>query len=231
MPMRNPVRLIFTLLLGAIAPVGARAATIGQIDTFQDGTTQGWVTAILGSPNPAPPVNVPTGGPLGAGDSFMQLTSLGTLGPGGRLVVINPAQWTGNYIAAGITSISMDVRNLGATDLYLRLLFEDPMGAPPIDVATTSAVFLAAGGGWTSINFSVAAANLTAISGSVNTVLQNTTAFRIFNSQDPTFPGPPSESILGVDNIRAGGVPEPGAWTMLAGGLSLLLAVRLRRRP
>jgi hypothetical protein len=230
MPMRKPVELILMLALSAMLSGRARAATIGQIDTFQDGTTQGWVTALLGSPNPSPPVNVPSGGPLGAGDGFLQLTSLGTLGPGGRLVAINPAQWTGNYIAAGITSISMDFKNLGATDIFLRLLFEDPMLAPPVDVATTSAVFLAAGGGWTSISFSVAAANLTAISGSVNTVLQNTTAFRIFNSQDPTFPGPPSESILGVDNIRADGVPEPGAWTMFAGGLSVLLAVRLRSR-
>lgn len=220
--------LLGTLILGAVS---SQATTIGQVDNFQDGTTQGWVVGLLGTPSPVPPVNVPNGGPLGAGDNYLELNSIGGSGAGNRLVVINPAQWTGNYISAGITSISMDVNNLGSTDLFLRLLFENPMGAPPTDVAaTTASVFLAAGSGWTTVSFGVAEADLTALSGSVSTVLSNVTILRIYDSAALTFPGPPSVSTLGVDNITAGGVPEPGAWTMLAGGLAALLAGGLRRR-
>ena len=38
-----------------VAPLAASALTIGQVDTFESGTTQGWVVSLLGNPNPAPP--------------------------------------------------------------------------------------------------------------------------------------------------------------------------------
>ena len=225
--MRRAAWLIGTLILGAGASL--QAATIGQIDNFENGTTQGWTVSLLGSPHPAPPVNIATGGPLGAGDNYLQLTSVGGSGAGNRMLVINPAQWTGNYIAAGITSISMDVNNNGGSDLFLRLLFENPMGMPPTDVAATSSVFVPAGSGWTHISFGVAESNLTALAGSVHTVLLNTTAIRIYDSAALDFPGPAVVARLGVDNIAAAGVPEPGAWSLLGGGLAALIAAGMRR--
>src|SRR5215212_9214500 len=86
------------LALGMAMP--AHAVSLGQTDTFENGTTQGWVTALLGSPNPLPPANVPTGGPAGANDNFLLLTSRGGGGPGSRLTGINTSQWAGNYAAA-----------------------------------------------------------------------------------------------------------------------------------
>lgn len=81
-------------------PRFASAVTVDQVDTFEDGTTQGWVVGLLGSAHPAPPINVPTNGPAGAGDHFLQLTAVGGDFAGSRLTVINATQWGGNYVAA-----------------------------------------------------------------------------------------------------------------------------------
>jgi hypothetical protein len=206
-----------------VGPLAASALTIGQVDTFESGTTQGWVVSLLGNPNPALPANIPTGGPAGAGDHFLQLTAVGGGGPGSRLTVINASQWAGNYPAAGVTAIAMDVRNLGASDLALRLLFEDPGFGPPNNTAvSTTAITLPAGGDWTHVVFPIAASDLSATLGSVDAALAGATAIRIFHSTTPSFPGAAIVAQLGVDNIRA--VPEPGAAMMIAlgiGGLAL----------
>src|SRR6185295_5265377 len=95
-----------TLMIAiAFAPSTAAGASIGLKDTFQDGTTDGWFAG--GGPGggvpPVPPQVIPTGGPEGAGDQFLQITSNGIAGTAGsRLVALNAAQWAGNYLAAGI---------------------------------------------------------------------------------------------------------------------------------
>jgi hypothetical protein len=206
----------------------AQAVIVGQIDNFEDGTVQNWTTNLLGMGTGAPlPQNVASGGPLGLGDNYMQLTSLGGSGAGSRLVGMNLAQWAGNYTAAGVTAIAMDLRNTGNTDLTIRLLFEDPMGGAPTNVAASNtSIFLAAGGGWTHAVIPVLSANLTALEGSATTVLSNTTLLRIYHSPTLTFPGPAVAGQLGVDNITA--VPEPA--TLAAVGCGLLALARRRRR-
>jgi hypothetical protein len=106
--MRFMLRACFvvTIIFGSMT-----AATIGQVDTFQDGTTMGWFVPGM-SPNP--PANSPTGGPGGIGDAYLALSSNGGMGPGGRLAVLNDSQWAGDYLAAGIVMISMDVQNFGS---------------------------------------------------------------------------------------------------------------------
>ena len=83
------------------------------IDDFEDGTTAGW---HVGDPaqHPAPPVNVSTGGPAGAGDAYLQLQALGGSGAGSRLSVLNLSQWTGDF--TGVPAIEMDVNNFGPED-------------------------------------------------------------------------------------------------------------------
>ena len=80
----------------------AKAISTGQTDTFQNGTLSNWLTGGT------QPTNVATGGPLGSGDGFMELTADGS-GSNSRLTVLNRTQWTGNYIAAGVNEIDSKV--------------------------------------------------------------------------------------------------------------------------
>jgi hypothetical protein len=208
------------------------AVSIGQVDTFEDGTTQNWTVAVgpLGGLHPSPPANIATGGPAGADDNFLQLTSIGGGGAGSRLVALNLTQWAGDYTAAGVTSISLDARNLGNSDLTLRLLFEDPIPGPPLNIAVTAPFFLPAGGDWTSVTFLVDAANLTAIQGDVNTLLQQVTMLRILHSPNAVFPPPEIIAQLGVDNISANGaatpIPEPGSVSLAVLGAAMLTLLK-----
>jgi hypothetical protein len=207
------------------------------VDTFEDGTTMGWF--VPDPTNPVPPENVATGGPAGAGDSYLELESTGQPGPGGRLSVLNESQWTGNYLAAGIIAIAMDVNNFGPDEVTLRLLFEDfDAPGPPANLVTTlTDIVVPANSGWMSIVFDLSAANLIALLGSVDEALSEVDVLRLFHNPDATFPGPPIGPprvavTLGVDNIRAiRQVPEPATAALLVGGMAaaLLRARRSRR--
>ena len=209
-----------------VSPGIAFAVTYGQIDTFEDGSTQDWTVALGGfGPHPAPPQNISTGGPAGADDNFLLLTAIGGNGPGSRLTVINPAQWGGNYLAAGVTAISMDVKNLGFSDLALRLLFEDPVGGPPTNVAvSTNSILVPAGSDWITVAFPITALDLTALEGDVTAALTNATETRLFHNLAAGFPGSAVVSQLGVDNIAA--VPAPPAALLLTTGLAGLWFLR-----
>ncbi|MGH9629991.1 MAG: PEP-CTERM sorting domain-containing protein [Bryobacteraceae bacterium] len=207
------------------------AVTVGQIDTFEDGTTLGW---HVPGPSPTPPANVPNDGPLGAGDAYLELVATGGAGPGGRLAVLNDSRWTGNYLAAGITAVRMDVNNFGPDDLFLRLLFEDfgPPG-PPVNLAlSATAVMVPANSGWRTIFFPVTPSDLVVdVFGTVTGALTDTNTLRIFHNPEPTFPGPGVgiplvNATLGVDNITAV-VPEPGTMALLFCGLLVLVSRRL----
>ena len=114
---------LFALLLLLVRP--ADAVIVGQIDDFQDGTTANWTNgAIIGI---TPVTNIATGGPAGAGDRFIQITSDGS-GPGGRLTVFNRDQWLGDYVSGGIKAVEVDLRNQGAVNLSIRLAFKNGPG-------------------------------------------------------------------------------------------------------
>jgi len=216
------------ILACLLAPRLGVAVTLEQLDDFEDGTTQGWVVGIgIGASHPAPPANIATGGPAGAEDNFLLLTSVGGNGAGNRLTVINPFQWSGDYPAAGVTEIEMDVRNFGGTNLALRLLFEDPAGGPPSNEAVSSnAISVPSGSDWTHVVFPITPGDLTAVLGSVGAALSNATAIRIFHGTTAAFPGNPIAAQLGVDDIRA--APEPAAAALLAFAVAALALLRSR---
>jgi hypothetical protein len=225
-----PAMIVALLVVTLFQPPLASGLTVGQADTFEDGTTQNWVVGLLGAPHPAPPQNIPTGGPAGAGDNFLLLTAIGGSGAGNRLTVINATQWTGNFVAAGIDHITMAVNNLGSSDLALRLLFEDSMGGPPTNAAfSTDAVSVPSGSGWMPVVFPITPADLTAELGDVTAALTNSTIMRLYHSPAPGFPGPAVVASLGVDNITAAAVPVPVSALLFSSGLAAML-FRQRRK-
>jgi hypothetical protein len=223
--------LTLTLTVG-LAATATPAPILGQVDTFAAGTA-GW---SVGEQHPSPP-SVVTGGPGGAADSYLQLRSIGGAGAGSRLSAFNEAQWAGDYLAANIAAISMDVRNDGPQDVVLRLLLAGPFGAmgPQNVVVTSDARSLAAGSGWTAVTFSLRPSDLVVLLGSANGALSQATELRLFHNPAPFFAGPPESgsppvvATVGIDNITArAAVPEPGSALLL--GLGAAWCVTRRRR-
>jgi hypothetical protein len=218
----------------ALSPDPARAApAIGQVDTFESGTTSGWLTGVgpFGAVPPVPPQVVSDGGPTGAGDAYLQITASGGSGPGSRLAVLNGSQWTGNFSGAGVGAIEMDLRNFGTSDLVVRLLLENPVQAPPTDEAVTLVgAQLPAGGPWVRVVFPLLPSALAPVIGDPNQLLGGVTFLRIIHSVGADRPDP-IVGVLGVDNIRAVAapvaVPEPASALMFGMGL---LGLGLSRR-
>ena len=225
--------LVLIVAFVASASTSARAVAIGHTDTFQSGTTQNWVAGggpLLQNP-PVPPHVLLSGGPAGASDPFLVLTSSGGAGPGSRLTAFNIlAQWADNYLTNGVSAIEMDLRNLGPTVLTIRLEFENPFGGGDRAV-TNFGMTLAPGSDWTHALFPVSLNELTPLSGTVADALANTTVLRILHASGPTDPQPIA-GVLGIDNIAATGniaaVSEPATiWIALT---ALMFFTLLRSR-
>ena len=172
-----------------------------------------------------------SGGPAGIGDHYLQLSSNGQLGIGGKLTTFNLQQWLGNYIAQGVTAIEIDLRNSGTTAVNIRLAFkaQNLMNSPGY---LSAPVILAPGGAWQHVSISLAPANMIAVGGpsAYNTFFSSGIGdARIINEVGTSNLN--GDLIIGqvdIDNIHA--VPEPAAVELLAlGGLLLIVAIRFRR--
>ena len=215
--------LLATALLALLLSARpAHAITAGQIDTFQDGTTNDWTNGGL-----APPIeNISDGGPGGAGDHYIQVTADGS-GAGGRLTTFNNIQWSGDYISAGINTIEIDLLNQSAVNLSIRLAFriETFQIAPGY---LSPAMLLPVGSGWQHFSIPITAANLIPVDGpaAFNTFFATITEMRIIHEVGTTnLNGDSVVGQLGIDNIHA--IPEPTATTLAASGLVALVALCL----
>jgi hypothetical protein len=210
-------------LLFCISPAGA--VSIGQTDNFQDGTTMDWSNGdVIGS---IPVTNISTGGPAGAGDSYIRLTADGS-GSGGKLTAWNRTQWLGNYIAAGVTAIEVDLLNQSAVTLSIRLAFKNgPGGGASAPGYMTQAIVLPVASGWQHATLSLS--NLIAVNNPAPWSSFFIGEVRFIHSVGTTsLSGSTVVGQLGIDNVHA--VPEPTTMTLLTGGLLVLAAGFVRKK-
>ncbi len=174
------------------------AATLNYVDTFQSGTTLNWV-------GQSSPTNVSTGGPDGAEDHFLRIDSSFN----GHLATFNSVlPWTGDYTAAKIKAIEMDLNQLidvGEND--------DPVGIRlyVIGGGGTFASTLSkpiASNDWKRYQFGLGAADMTDVFGGGNLAAtlaaMDKILIRYSVSTIPTAPGSQQSitATLGIDNIR-----------------------------
>ena len=215
---------IGALILAHAVQLGATIIP-GQVDDFEDGGLQSWQAG--GSVNPVGPTNVSTGGPTGVDDNFLRLRSNGSTSAGGKLVAFNADQWAGDYLTMGVGSFQIQVNNLGATDLVLRLILENSTVGQ--SAGTLTPVHLPAGSGWSTVSFSLAPDNLSG--GIASTVLSNVTTLNLVHSPNAIIARSSAPNIvaeLGVDNSVAVPIPEPTTLLMAASGAVIMLVHRRR---
>ena len=200
--MKTNAIILLTAVCFLFGTMTARAIVTDQIDDFQDGTTQGWTGGSL-----SPVAPIASGGPAGVGDRYLQASTAIF-----HLATKNKLQWTGDYLAAGVVAIEMDLNSFGPTDLTVRILIFGPGGT----YASTALTPLPTGGGWGHYVFSLAAADLVHVTGSFKVpdgtgvladTLANVNTLLIRHDRlIPTIPGyhpPHVAATLGIDNVHA----------------------------
>jgi len=226
---RMHAMLISLGALGALAAAApALGIALGQLDDFQDGTTEFWVGG--GGTFSPPPANIASGGPDGQDDRYLRISATNShLGTNNT----TPA-WTGNYNAAQVAKIAVYLNNTGPNPLEVRLTVFGPGGT----FTATNEQHLDPSSGWIIRDFNLDASSLTyrPLSGGTGILADtladvNTLLFRHDPDPiDPTGTGENVTSTLGIDNIRA--LPEPGSVAQLTAGVAaLVLARSVRRRP
>jgi hypothetical protein len=203
----------FVLLVVALP---AQALPPLPSDDFEDGTVRSW--------GGSPTSNAPNSGPAGTGDNALRVES------SNRVVVMNQSQWTGNYVAAGIKQISMDVRHQNDFPLALRLgIANGPLGpgGSGDTYVTDDSLAVANDRLWHRIIFKVTAADFvatasnTTITPDAAVALANVTVLRVLHNPNPMdFTGAVGPATFFLDNITASTVPEPGAAGLLIAGIA-----------
>jgi hypothetical protein len=194
------------IVLSLLIAAQATAVTYDQVDDFQDPDdgTFGWrgssgATAI--------PRRVVSGGPGGDGDAFLRIATLRY-----HLATKNTDQWTGDYLAAGIDAIEMDLKLIrpGPNDVEIRILLLGP-GGVFASANLTDPISIDA---WQRYRFGLTAADLVHVTGGTGNLADTLTdVSKLLIRHDrviPTIPGnhpPHISATLGIDNIRA--APKP----------------------
>jgi hypothetical protein len=154
----------------------------------------------------------------------MCVMSSGNDGPGSRLTTWNRDQWAGNYLAAGVGTIEMDLMNFGTDPLRMRVALKQSIGPMAAGFATTNPFILPPDNAWHHAVFFLDDADLTRLNSTtltLNDLLSNVVEFRLVHSIDPSLMGEQVPGQFGVDNILAGPTPGPAPEP---GGLALALA-------
>lgn len=221
MLQRTMVAGVALVLAASVGSPVAHAVMLGQVDDFQNGSTGGWGTY-------APVANIATGGPAGAGDRYLQVTSSGGTGYGSQLSTASSSRWGGDYAGAGVTAVEMDLRNFGNTPLEIRVLL---WSANNGSFTSTVSFSLPVDGQWHHAVLGVRALDLTWGGDAYGNPAHASFGDGLWIRHQTGPPaavtgGTPIASQLGIDNIHA--VPEPGTLALVIVGAAML---RRRRIP
>lgn len=207
------------------------AVTLSQIDTF-DATVENW---IEGGSSDTPPTWAGNGGP---GDSAYMHNDSPGVSPGRNMQMWNTTQWQGDFVGAGVSRISMDAANLtdaGGENIHLRIAFDGEGGW-----FVTNPLTLLPQSGWTHLEFDIGELDLIYAgsgSGEYLETMQEVERMQIISMAPGEYfeirsgaglKGDQILASLGLDNIRAEGIPEPGSLVLL--GWGVLAAARRKRK-
>ncbi len=223
--MKIPI-LILAVTVSTI-PLASAVVSMTSVDDFF-ASSESWQIGGAG----IQPVRVASAGPDGL-TGYLSHLSDGSSANGKWLMWTSHADWTGNYLSAGITGISLWTNvSSGTSPVSLRVAFDGAGGW-----FYSSA--LSIGSGWNAQLFSLNSANFTYAAGSGGTGLYNdtfsgVTRFEILAGGgavsyraggDLLQAGTSANTIL-VDNITV--VPEPSTLSLLVIGLGMVLPQRRR---
>ncbi|NND59853.1 MAG: hypothetical protein HKN49_06245 [Gammaproteobacteria bacterium] len=196
-------RLLLPLLLLLPQLLCAQDISTGVLDDFEDGTTQGW---RIGLQIPNSPTNIAGGGDEGADDNYLEYGATGVAGPGGKQIILNSEpRWTGDWVSAGVNTITVNMSNIGGTPLSMRIAFQK-QSFPGGCWSTTTAQPVPADGSWHSFVFVIDESTMTQVSGSatLQEILAQVTEVRVLsNANGPSCAGEQAASTVGFDDFRS----------------------------
>jgi hypothetical protein len=189
---------LLTAFCFSLVAASAPAITLGQIDTFEDGTIQNWLGDMT-----TPPANVATGGPRGVDDNYVRVVS-GVVGAAPHNAMYNQLQWSGDWLGAGVNVVEVHVKNDGPEAVNLRAVWIGQFGTR---LTSTIAVPVPADGVWYKIAFPCRQSDLTNVLPGGETyaeVMSDVERFMLrHDAGTPSSGGSPVEAIVGYDNIEA----------------------------
>lgn len=150
----------------------------------------------------------PSGGPAGDGDAFLRIDATGGNGPGSRLATFNTqAAWIGDFKAAGVTALEVDVRNgtETAVPLSLRLALFGPDTSNTNRFTSIDAVDVPNDGQWRTFTFPINSDALTRVAGTTtfDQMLSQVRRIQLRHDIDvASAQGSPIAGTIGLDNIR-----------------------------
>lgn len=202
------VRLSLGVAVGVVGSLGAAAhagVVLGQVDEF-GADTAGWDSSFGVSTT----TWIDSGGPDGAADAYMRVSSAGGSGPGSRLGAWNQFQWSGDYIAQGVTRIEVDMVGLTGPGAEMRLMFLSNSGGV---FTTAESVFVPTDGVWRTYTFDISEGGIVQVGGLPGYADSFIDVGRMHLRHQPGDPAglggaPAYAGSIGVDNIRA--VPGTG---------------------
>ena len=220
-------RYFLSMMLAAATlfacPSAIFGISLGQVDTFENGTVQGWKPEGFG----VLVSNINGGGPTGINDHYLDVFAGGS-NIQSNLQTHNDSQWTGNFVAAGVTRISMDLKGVfGGASLPIRIAIAESVGGTSsVGYCSATPYSLVPDGMWHHAEFSLDQNDLAAVNSPhpLMVDLANVAEMRLIRSAGPKVIADVQPGEFLVDNITA--VPEPSSIANLVAGLAAIMLYR-----